>query len=424
MKKRAILAGVLSAAMVLSTGTVVCQAEEKGGKEITYFYSSSGDDVSTELVKKAVERYEEKTGNTVKLTTMDGESYKTKIKTCVASNTLPDVFSYWTGEMFDVLTESGNILDLTEMINADTEYKDQFIGGSFEEVTVDGKIYAVPTSITGQVLYYNKALFEEAGISEAPKTLSELEADCEALKNAGITPIVVGSKDRWPLLGWFAYLAVRNGGMELYSEVTDSTSDVSFANDAFIEAGKKMNELSQKYFINGSLAIDSSMAPAQFAAGNAAMFVGGTWDIPTLTSNEETAKNFGFVPFPVVEGGAEETPDTVYGGIANCIAISASSEHPEDAYELVKELMSVDIETEKVERTGSLSCMKVEPNEDNMQPLAAEIVNFFNNDVKGFFPYTNSAIDPEAAERLLDAMTEIIASEDVDVEAQLAAIKR
>lgn len=420
MKKKMMCAAVMSAVLAMTAMPITGLADE--GKEITYFYNTSNE-VATEVVQEAIKRYEEKTGNTVKITMMEGESYKTKIKTCVASNTLPDVFNYWTGEQFETLVGSGNVMDLTEMVNNDTEYKDQFVDGAFDAVTTDGKIYAIPSAITGQVMYYNKQLFQEAGIEEPPATIEELEADCQTLKDAGITPIIVGSKDRWPLLGWFSYLAVRYGGVDLYTDATNGESETSFANEAFIKAGEELNKLSQEYFINGSLAIDSSAAPAQFAAGNAAIFIGGTWDLATLTSNEEMASNIGFAPFPAAEDGDAEDANTVYGGIANCMAINASSENAEDAYELIKEIMSVETETEMVKRSGSLSCMKVDVAESDMSPLAYEVTNFFNNDVNGFFPYTDQALSPEQAENLLNAMTEIVASSDVNVEEQLASIK-
>ena len=198
MKKNQCLRGIFSAALAISLfGTSLPVYAEEGGKEITYFYNTSTE-AATEVVQEAIKRYEEKTGNTVKITMMEGESYKTKIKTCVASNSLPDVFNYWTGEQFSTLVSSGNVKDITEMVTKDTEYKEQFIDGAFDEVTVDEKIYGIPSSVTGQVLYYNKQLFKDAGIEKVPSTFSELEDACAKLKDAGITPIMVGSKDRSP----------------------------------------------------------------------------------------------------------------------------------------------------------------------------------------------------------------------------------
>ncbi|HBN05748.1 MAG TPA: sugar ABC transporter, partial [Bacteroidales bacterium] len=60
---------------------------------------------------------------------------------------------------------------------------------------------------------------------------------------------------------------------------------------------------------------------------------------------------------------------------------------------------------------------------DKMIPLAYDLTEYFNKRASGFFPYTDQALNPEQAERLLNAMTEIIASPDADVEEQLQAIK-
>ena len=61
-------------------------------------------------------------------------------------------------------------------------------------------------------VWYNKALFEKAGIDAPPATWSEFLEDVEKLKAAGITPIAVGG-DKWPAMFWYAYLSlIREGG--------------------------------------------------------------------------------------------------------------------------------------------------------------------------------------------------------------------
>lgn len=394
----------------------------EGGKEIDFFMNM-GDEITTQLIEEQIAKYEQESGNKVNLSVMEEEAYKTKIKTCMAANSLPDVFGYWIGEQFHTLVESGNVKDLTEELNQDTAYRDSFIGGVFDAVTIDDKIYGMPSGVSGQVLFYNKRIFSDCGIEAAPATLEELEAACEKIKEAGFVPIVAGAKDRWPLLGWYSYLAVREGGMELYKEVTDGNSDKKFTEPAFVKAGTIMKDLSEAYFINGSLAIAADSAAAQFAAGQAAMFVGGTWNIADFKANEETLNDIGFCSFPVIEGGYETQANTVYGGITNCYAISSSSDVAPEAYALIQQILSVEAETERAEKTGGLSCMKIEPNKENMVPIAFEISEFFNHSVAGFFPYTDQALNPEQAENLLNAMTTIIAGGDVNVEEELAKIK-
>ena len=51
-------------------------------------------------------------------------------------------------------------------------------------------------------VWYNKELFEKAGIDAPPATWDEFLADVQKLKDAGITPIAVGEKDKWPGMFW------------------------------------------------------------------------------------------------------------------------------------------------------------------------------------------------------------------------------
>ena len=60
--------------------------------------------------------------------------------------------------------------------------------------------------------WYNKDQFDKAGITAPPATWDEFLADVAELKDAGITPIALGGKDKWPGMFWWAYLAVRNCG--------------------------------------------------------------------------------------------------------------------------------------------------------------------------------------------------------------------
>ena len=57
---------------------------------------------------------------------------------------------------------------------------------------MDDKQYGVPFNLGMVGVWYNKSLFEKAGINAPPSTWSEFLADVEKLKSAGITPIAVG----------------------------------------------------------------------------------------------------------------------------------------------------------------------------------------------------------------------------------------
>ncbi len=397
------------------------QTEEKQEPvEITY-WNTVGSVSEREATNAMIKRFEEQNpGITVKYEGMEGEAYKTKIKTVVSANNLPDVFGYWVGEQFKTLVSSGNVEDLTSIYGEDGQFKDSFVPGSLEAVSYDGKTYGAPTTITCMAVWYNKAIFEEHGI-EVPKTYEELKNVINELSDQGVTPIIVGAKDRWPLLGWYSYLAQRIGGVELYNEVC--SGDKNFTEDAYVQAGEELKALAGKGFINGCMSVDATTAEALFAAGKGAILITGSWSIPTFTENPEHAKDFSYFPFPVFEGGKEEEAGYLYGGVANTMAISKSAKNKEAAIKFLKFMLSEEEQTINVERTGSFSTVKVSPKEENMDPLAYQFSQYVSDGVEGFIPYTDQALPPEQAENLLNALTAIVAGENVDVKAELAKIK-
>ncbi len=66
---------------------------------------------------------------------------------------------------------------------------------------------------------------------------SELLADVQKLKDAGITPIRLGAGDKWPAMFWYAYLALRIGGADVMQQ---AAVDHNFNDPAFLEGGKKL----------------------------------------------------------------------------------------------------------------------------------------------------------------------------------------
>ena len=410
----------MSAGLLTSCGNEGSSEKKEGRTEITFWSTSSSKDEKKEI-EGIIERFEKENPDiTVKYEGMEGEAYKTKIKTVISSNSLPDVFTYWVGEQFNTLVSSGNVKDITEMYESDKEFKDSFVEGALDAVTYDGKIYGIPSDITCMAVWYNKKIFEENGV-EVPETYEELKGAIDQLNASNVTPIVVGGKDRWPFLGWYSYLAQRIGGTELYNEVCQG--DKKLTEDAFVKAGEEVRELSQNGFINGNLSLDAPTSESLFAAGKAAMLITGSWSIPTFASDETTAEDFSFFPFPGMTEKSSEEDGYLYGGVANTLAISKDTENAEAAEKFVKFYMSEEEQKSRVERTGSVSPIKVDIDKEKMIPLAYEFNRYVSEEAKGFFAYTDQALPPEESEKLLNALSAIVADDSTDVREELSKVK-
>jgi raffinose/stachyose/melibiose transport system substrate-binding protein len=187
---------------------------------------------------------------------------------------------------------------------------------------VDGAQYGLPYNLGAVGMWYNKDLFEQAGIDGPPATWEELLADVQIFKDAGIVPIslAAGTADTWTAMFWFAYLAVRICGQEGMN-VALTTGD--WTGECFVRAGQELQRLVElEPFQPGFLAATHPMQEGEFGNGKAAMMVQGQWaasaQASESVSKEGIGDALGWAPFPMVEGGAG-LPTDVFGGGDNFI---------------------------------------------------------------------------------------------------------
>ena len=118
--------------------------------------------------------------------------------------------------------------------------KDQINPGALGLYAKDGKQYGAPFDLGMVGFWYNKAQFATAGITAPPATWDEFLTDVGKLKDAGITPIALGGKDKWPGMFWWAYLALRAGGSEAMHNAVESGD---WSGPAFVQAGTELKKL-------------------------------------------------------------------------------------------------------------------------------------------------------------------------------------
>lgn len=114
------------------------------------------------------------------------------VKTRLATGEMTDLFSYNAGSLLQALNPSETLVDLTNepfMDNVDDAFK--------QTVAQNGQVFGVPdqTAMGGGILY-NKKIYEDLGLS-VPMTWDEFAANNEAIKEAGITPVIATYGDTW-----------------------------------------------------------------------------------------------------------------------------------------------------------------------------------------------------------------------------------
>jgi raffinose/stachyose/melibiose transport system substrate-binding protein len=195
-----------------------------------------------------------------------------------------------------------------------------------------GRTSAIPYSIMGAAVIYNKEIFEQNGL-EVPTTWDELIQVCETLEAAGVTPFYGTFADNWTVgQGWYDYAV---GGMidtvEFFDALAEEgmnvgpNSAVSFQKDQ-AEPVDKMLELSQ--YVNPDAASrgygDGNTAMAN---GEAAMYMQGPWAFGEIAKAAPDLE-LGMFPLPVTDD-----PDDLKARINMDLAawIPEASEHQEAA---------------------------------------------------------------------------------------------
>ena len=196
---------IINTFFILSMQTIFASGE------VTISHYFSGDLGKANFIK-GVQKFEQSTGIKMKDSPVGHEDFKTDILVRAAGKKLPDVFSYWAGARVQFIVNSNSLMPIDDMWSKDG--LDGVVAKSVANSATmyNGKRYLVPLNYHYSGMFYNKNVLKQAGINEMPNNWNEFLKLCEKLKSKGITPIALGSKNRWPAQFWFDYLILRTVG--------------------------------------------------------------------------------------------------------------------------------------------------------------------------------------------------------------------
>jgi raffinose/stachyose/melibiose transport system substrate-binding protein len=255
------------------------------------------------------------------------QPYQEKMKIYATAKQLPDVFKYWS---FSTLLKPMVDGKFVVALDRPTFNKFGYMPGALESNTYGGKLYGIPVSADLWVVYYNKKLFADAGITKLPATLDELKALVPKFKAKGIIPVTTDGKDSWPLCITYDVLVWRlSGDPTLPQQALDRK--VKFTEPVFVKAAAMLQDLVKAGVFQEDLMVsDYGAARNLFGQGKAAMFVMGSWELglgADKSFSDEFRANVDAFKFPVV-AGAKGGPDDLaawYGGNYVVSALSKNS---------------------------------------------------------------------------------------------------
>ncbi len=269
----------------------------------------------------------------INITVLANEAFKTKLA-ATPPDAYPDLFQSWGGGTMAAQADAGLLQDITSAVAG---WKDTVNPGAMSIYQYKGVQYGIPWDMGMIGFWYNKDLFAKAGITAPPANWDDYLAAITKLKAAGVAPLAIAGKDKWPSMHLWTYLVLRYGGGDALSQMIQSGN---WNTDACIKAGQAVLALNKlDPYQKGYAAADYNSEAASVGNGKAAMELMGQW-APSVQKDQSANKTglgdkLGWFAFPVVTGGAGAATDGVGGG--NGIAVGKNA--PPEAIDFLKFFM-------------------------------------------------------------------------------------
>jgi raffinose/stachyose/melibiose transport system substrate-binding protein len=301
-----------------------------------HLYADSAKEMPSIL--KAVEEYEAKTGNTVELQYLENEAFKAKLPTMLQSNDRPDIFYSWGGGVMYDQARAGFLRDISSAVPSD--YLSGVSEAAANAFIFEDQRVGLPLQVSQVAWWYNKDLINQAGVDVSKIVMwDDLLEAVKQIKSAGITPICLGGKDKWPVHFIWTHLHIRNGGQDLFLE---SMNNGGWGRPEYIKSGEQMLELvNLDPFQDGYLAATWPDQAGMFGDGKCAMALMGNWMYGSQAANSASGEglgddNMGMFNMPATKGGLGDVGDTL-GGINGWLF---SSSAPDEAVDLIMHYVS------------------------------------------------------------------------------------
>ena len=174
-----------------------------------------------------------------------------------------------------------------------------------------GEVYGVPSSATTQGIVYNKKVFEEAGVTELPKTPEEFLTALQAIKdNTDAIPLYTNYAAGWTMGAWDAYIGNNATGDTTYmNQKLVHTKDPfqNYGDDTHAYAVYKIlyDAVAQGLIEDDYSTTDWEGCKGMINNGEIGCMVLGSWAYPQMEAGGPNAADIGYMPFPITVNGQQ-----------------------------------------------------------------------------------------------------------------------
>ena len=192
----------------------------------------------------------------------------------------------------------------------------------------DGKYSYFPYAPQAFMIFCNKNIFDDCGITKYPETWTEFMDACEKIKAKGYTPVTTDSNYA---TSWVGYYMSRLMGND---EVTKLSNDPSaWSNPKVLEAAKAIEDMAKKGYFDPVIETNTYPNAQQSMVINEkiAMYINGTWLPNEVKDSTPDDFKWGSFAFPTVEGGVDDQTSGCYSSYGIAINKDATEEEAKAA---------------------------------------------------------------------------------------------
>ncbi|WP_441247659.1 ABC transporter substrate-binding protein [Kitasatospora sp. McL0602] len=274
-------------------------------RTLTYWASNQGTslDNDRQVLEPELKKFEQQTGIKVELEVVPWSDLLNRILAATASGQGPDVLNIgntWSAS----LQATGALLPFDSAAFAKIGGKERFLPSAIASAGAAGKDpAAVPLYSMAYGLYYNKKLFQQAGLANPPATWDELLADGRKLTTGSTYGIAVEGGNVSENVHHVFTLGKQHG-----ADFFDAAGKPTFESPGAVAAVKQYVDLiaQDRIAAPGNAEYANNQSVTDFATGKAAMLM---WQAAgaTLKSHGMSQDDYGVAPVPVPAGAAGDT---------------------------------------------------------------------------------------------------------------------
>lgn len=322
MKTRKLMAISLASLMAASSFGVGMTAQAEEVVELT-FMGWEASPLETQAVEDGIAAFEAQYPNIKVSYTpgLAGSEYNAKLLSSAAAGSMPDVM-FVAAASYREFASKGVLLELTDKFD-ETYSLDDFIDSSRQIMEIDGHVYGISSCTVSPIVYYNKDVFDAAGIeypSADPENCWTIDEFREIAKQL-TTDDIYGVYGLETVADTLNAQILSNGGTRYNEDFTESTMNTPEV--------KEVLETIKAIRVEDGSAPDASTLDAvgmsakqMLQTGKVAMLVDGSWSLQELAAS---GMNIGMAPLP-------SYGEVLTTGQAHLHCISATTEHPEEAW--------------------------------------------------------------------------------------------